>query len=103
MVLDISSLISRDEEGKVRETEIPEVSIPDEPLKTLLGLVILALGFLSTSVSLSLTHERLPTSDPLPDIVLDNVPFQAWGLFASEVLLQGSMTQYLFKITFKSG
>jgi len=91
VVLDISSLIPQDGEEKVSATDHPkEVSVPNEPLKTLIALLILGIGFLSTSISLSITHDRVPSSDPLPDIILDNVPMQPWGLCASEILLQVS-------------
>jgi shingomyelin synthase len=64
--------------------------IPGEPLKTLLSLVFLFGGFMSTSISLALTHERVPDIAPLPDILLDNVPYQHWGLDVSEILLMVS-------------
>jgi shingomyelin synthase len=61
--------------------------IPGEPLKTMLSALFLGTGFLATTVSLALTHERVPEVDPLPDIVLDNVKYQGWGLDVSEILL----------------
>jgi len=61
--------------------------IPGEPLKTLLSAVFLGTGFLATTASLSITHERVPDIDPLPDIVLDNIKYQSWGLDVSEYLL----------------
>lgn len=66
------------------------IIIPGEPLKTLLSLVFLLGGFMSTSISLALTHERVPDIAPLPDILLDNVPYQSWGLDVSEILLMVS-------------
>merc|ERR1712013_209917 len=47
--------------------------IPSEPLKTLLSLVVLVTGFIATTTSLALTHDRVPDTAPLPDIVLDTV------------------------------
>ena len=44
-------------------------------------------GFLATTTSLVLTHERVPDVQPLPDIVLDNFTYRAWGLDVSEYLL----------------
>jgi len=61
--------------------------IPDEPLKTLLGLVFLLFGFCFTSVSLSITHEHMPDFPPLPDVVLDNTNYIEWGLDASEYII----------------
>ena len=44
-------------------------------------------GFLATTTSLALTHERVPDIAPLPDVVLDNIRYQQWGLDVSEILL----------------
>jgi len=64
-----------------------DVKIPREPLKTLLSGIFLLSGFLATTISLALTHERVPEYDPLPDVVLDNIKYQKWGLDVSEILL----------------
>jgi shingomyelin synthase len=64
--------------------------IPKEPLKTLLSFLVLVTGFIATTTSLALTHDRVPDTAPLPDIVLDTVPYQQWGLDVSEVLLMVS-------------
>jgi len=64
--------------------------IPSEPLKTLLSLVVLVTGFIATTTSLALTHDRVPDTPPLPDIVLDTVIYQQWGLDVSEILLMVS-------------
>eukprot|EP00092_Neocalanus_flemingeri_P033396 GFUD01036312.1.p1 GENE.GFUD01036312.1~~GFUD01036312.1.p1 ORF type:complete len:468 (+),score=135.91 GFUD01036312.1:459-1862(+) len=61
--------------------------IPGEPLKTLLSALFLGTGFLATTASLAFTHERVPDIKPLPDIVLDNIKHQSWGLDVSEYLL----------------
>merc|ERR1719350_1307866 len=61
--------------------------IPGEPLKTLLSALFLGTGFLATTASLAFTHERVPDIEPLPDIVLDNIKYQSWGLDVSEYLL----------------
>jgi len=63
------------------------MEIPDEPLKTLASFIFLIFGFLVTTVSLSVTHERMPDYPPLPDIVLDNTNYLEWGLDASEYIL----------------
>ena len=44
-----------------------------------------------TAFSIVLTHERMPETDSLPDIVLDNFNYLAWGLDASEVLMLVNM------------
>ena len=61
--------------------------IPQEPLKTLLAGLFLGTGFLVTSLSLAFTHDRHPRIEPLPDVVLDSISYQSWGLDVSEYLL----------------
>lgn len=61
--------------------------IPQEPMKTLLAGLFLGTGFLVTSFSLAFTHDRYPEGEPLPDIILDSIPYQHWGLDVSEYLL----------------
>jgi len=85
-----------DGRGDVVKVEIPSqhpalpLEYPKEPLKTLLAAVFLVFGWVATTASLALTHERVPDIDPLPDIVLDNVQYQQWGLDASEILIMVS-------------
>ncbi len=64
-----------------------EAEIPAEPLKTLVAFVFLFLAWVATTTSLALTHERVPDVDPLPDVFLDNVHYQSWGLDASEIII----------------
>ena len=64
--------------------------IPKERRKTLIAFVFLFCNFILATISLALTHERLPdreTTKPLPDIVLDNVNVQDWALDVSEILI----------------
>ena len=58
-----------------------------EPLKTLLAFIFLFFAWVATTTSLALTHERVPDVDPLPDLFLDNVHYQHWGLDASEIII----------------
>lgn len=44
-------------------------------------------GWIASTASLALTHERVPETSPLPDIVLDNISYQSWGLDASEICI----------------
>ena len=44
---------------------------PRELKKFLAGAVFMIINFLATTVALSVTHERVPRYDPLPDIILD--------------------------------
>ena len=61
--------------------------INGEPLKTLLAGLFLFFGLVASITSLSLTHEHYPYVDPLPDLILDNIKEQHWGLDASEIIL----------------
>jgi len=82
-------LLPEGEMGEVK-IDIPieeAASYPVEVGKTVLSLAILGLGFLVTTFSLALTHERVPARPPLPDIVLDNTTYHAWGLAASEIVI----------------
>jgi len=65
----------------------PGVPYPREVKKFLAGVVFMLLNFIATTVALSITHERIPRYDPLPDIILDFFRYQPWALTASEVLL----------------
>ena len=73
--------------------------IPQEPLKTLLAGLFLGTGFLVTSFSLAFTHDRYPEGDPLPDIILDNISYQHWGLDVSEYLLMISTMSAVFIVS----
>lgn len=65
----------------------PDDPIPSEPLKTLLSALFLGTGFVATTASLAITHESVPEIEPLPDVILDNVAYQQWGLSVSEILI----------------
>ena len=74
--------------------------IPQEPLKTFLAALFLGTGFLVTSFSLAFTHDRHPASEPLPDIVLDIIQYQHWGLDVSEYLLMISTLTAIVVVIF---
>ena len=61
--------------------------IPQEPFKTIAALIFFLGGALSAAVSLAATHDRLPATAPLPDIVHEHVSYQKWGLDWCEYLL----------------
>ena len=65
--------------------------IKGEPLKTLLAGLFLIFAWIATTTSLALTHERLPeyntSHNALPDLILDNIKYQSWGLDASEITI----------------
>ena len=62
-------------------------NIPGEVAKLLVALVFLVLGLLSSVVSLAITHDRVPDYKPLPDIILDTLPYQSWGLAWAEYII----------------
>lgn len=73
---------------KIQMPEDNEVNLyPSEPLKTAFSALFLLFGWLATTASLALTHDRVPDTAPLPDILLDHVPYQEWALDASEILI----------------
>ena len=45
----------------------------EEPVKDFLSFLWLLSGVFATSTSLALTHEKVPDTAPLPDLVLDNI------------------------------
>merc|ERR1719158_1794931 len=77
-------------DGNENDPEIKygDVKIPNEPLKTFVAAILLFMAFIATTASLAFVHDRVPFEyDPLPDVILDNVKYQHWGLDASEILL----------------
>ena len=93
------SLLSGEAEDdiKVDMPDIPHITrseeqqIPDEWLKTFVCLLFMGVGFIATTFSIALTHDRVPDYDPLPDVILDHVTYREW--VSSQVLLV--LTQYL--------
>merc|ERR1719367_759918 len=70
------------------EMKYGDIKIPNELLKTFIAAVFLFMAFIATTASLAFVHDRVPFEyDPLPDIILDNIKYQHWGLDASEILL----------------
>ena len=61
--------------------------IPGEPIKLLVAFIFLLLGLFASVISLAMTHDRVPDYKPLPDIFLNNLPYQPWGLAASEYII----------------
>ncbi|XP_066970890.1 phosphatidylcholine:ceramide cholinephosphotransferase 2-like isoform X3 [Macrobrachium rosenbergii] len=64
-----------------------EPRFPKEKFKTLLAFLFLFANWIFTTVSLALTHEKVPKYPPLPDAVLDNINVQEWGLDVSEIII----------------
>jgi shingomyelin synthase len=77
------------EAGEASEDSTDGVTddIKGEPVKTLLAGIFLIFAWVATTTSLALTHEYVPEVSPLPDLVLDRVQYQSWGLDASEITI----------------
>jgi shingomyelin synthase len=74
--------------NEVSNNKYEEEEIPNEPLKTFVAAIFLFMAFVATTASLAFVHDRVPFHyEPLPDVILDNVKYQHWGLDASEILL----------------
>ncbi len=70
--------------------EQEDKDIPKEPFKTLVAFLFFFFGAVATTTSLALAHERVPAEKPLPDVFLDNVHYQEWGLDVSEVTIMAA-------------
>ncbi|XP_050687135.1 phosphatidylcholine:ceramide cholinephosphotransferase 2-like isoform X2 [Eriocheir sinensis] len=68
-----------------------EPRFPKEKFKTLLAFLFLFSNWILTTASLALTHERVPNYKPLPDVTLDAITPQDWGLDVSEIIIMISM------------
>merc|ERR1719288_120324 len=80
--------VANDENENDPEIKYGDVKIPNAPLKTFVAAIFLFMAFIATTASLAFVHDRVPFEyDPLPDVILDNVKYQHWGLDASEILL----------------
>lgn len=76
--------------------------IKGEPIKTLLAGIFLVFAWIATTTSLALTHERVPDYKPLPDLFLDNIKYQPWGLDASEIVIMiSTLVAFLVSIFHK--
>ena len=64
-----------------------DLEIPGEPLKLIVAIIFLICGLSASLLSLSMTHDRVPNYPPLPDIFLDMLPYETWGLDASEIII----------------
>ena len=64
-----------------------DLDIPGEPFKLIIAVIFLICGLSASLLSLAMTHDRVPDVKPLPDIFLDILPYETWGLDASEYII----------------
>ncbi|XP_021950004.1 phosphatidylcholine:ceramide cholinephosphotransferase 2 [Folsomia candida] len=72
------------------DQSVVTLKYPKEKRKTVIAFLVLSCNFVLATLSLALTHERVPDRNiykPLPDIILDNVTAQDWALSVSDVLV----------------
>ncbi|XP_053599641.1 phosphatidylcholine:ceramide cholinephosphotransferase 2-like isoform X2 [Plodia interpunctella] len=84
--------------GTVREERYPK-----EIWKTIISFFFLFICVCINMMSLSLVHERLPDrnkTEPLNDIVLENIGPADWGLAVSEYLIMVSTTVAMLVVVF---
>jgi len=70
-------------------------AFPKEFHKTVVVALFCAVAFFLNTISLVLTHQRLPERDPLPDIILDNIPTWDTGLDVAEIIIIVSLVSTL--------
>jgi len=101
----ITILDSSDEKDEREAVPTPrENPLPAEMHKTVVGAVVLAVCFILNTLSLVLTHQRQPdrnTTKPLPDIIMDNLPFPVFddGLYIAEVMIMICVISTLTLVT----
>jgi len=64
------------------QTSLPP---PRGPMKVALALIWLFSSFAANSLSLVVTHERLPEVAPLPDVLHQTLPQHRWGTTLSDI------------------
>jgi shingomyelin synthase len=92
---DVHLDMEEDEVDACQQRQELSGEIPKEMHKTLVAFLFFFFGAVATTTSLALAHERVPEEDPLPDVFLDNVSYQDWGLDVSEVtIMAASMSTF---------
>jgi shingomyelin synthase len=77
--------------------------LKSEKWKAFVAFLVLNFSFFVSSVSLALTHERLPdreTYKPLPDIILDNVDNHDVMLNITEIQIMIAVLVCIVLVTF---
>ncbi|KAJ1521385.1 hypothetical protein ONE63_003060 [Megalurothrips usitatus] len=89
----------------ITKTDREEQRYPKEKWKTLMAFFCFCFGFVMSTASLSLTHERVPDRDtypPLPDISFEILPEVRGALDVSEIVIMISTnTAFLVMIFHK--
>jgi len=95
LAIESSSSDDKVESRRSRSPRHLDTVLPAEMHKTVIGALVLAGCFFLNTLSLVLTHQRQPdrnTTKPLPDLVMDNLPFPVFddGLYIAEVMIMVS-------------
>jgi len=90
--INLETYSHRPRNGNAVKIQIPEEerdqNFPRERWKTVVSFLFVILAFLATTTSLAITHELRPVSaKPLPDLLLDNLPYYPFALDFSEILI----------------
>jgi hypothetical protein len=82
------------------ESDLCPALYPPERLKTLVAFVFMSCCMFCTTLALSIVHDRVPSTAPLPDVVFDWVPQWDVGLSISEYLLVAAVWIAIFLVMF---
>lgn len=89
-----------DDSDEIIHIRLPTSDVEDEPVipkevgKTFIALLIMLFNFTLNLTALAVIHEYVPDSDkydPLPDIIINNVPAQDWALDVAEYVIMATV------------
>lgn len=95
--------LQSENEHRIRMIAVPTQCHKTEQFKTFIAFLMLNISFFGTSVSLALTHDRLPDRklySPLPDVFLDNVEILDNLLKVSEIQIMVAVNTCIVLIFF---
>lgn len=87
-------------EGRFSNNSSPVDVCPPDRLKTVLSAVFMLCCMICTTTALAVVHDRVPETDPLPDVIFDWIPQFDLGLSISEYLLIASIWTAILLMVF---